>query len=236
MKISSRPVLRPVHRPRTEGSPLMAVSHSAHTGFGEDHAALVIPGWLTGGDFALDRPGPGLWAGSGSGSVAVLSHCVPHPSQPSAGWLIALAALPRGQPPASATETFRWSQARIIGSLPNGTWSSWPATSSGWGAMRLSAPVGLGPLMLWVCAVLTHPADVPREPAHRRLGARPQIHQVPGDRPAARDVRSRAAPGASCARLTESRCAPRRRTSTGKPPPPGPAPGCRTSPTCTRAA
>ncbi|GGK63814.1 hypothetical protein GCM10011509_10240 [Ornithinimicrobium pekingense] len=194
------------------------MSHGAHVGAEGDRRSLVISGWLTGGYFVVELV-VGLW----SGSVAVISDAF-HTFSAVGGVLIALAAQALGQRPATVRETFGWSRAEILGALFNGLFLVLMAGYVFWmGAMRLSEPVEPPTsVMPWVAAggiatevvafllmyqrqktslnmkgrFLAHPADVRRQPNHRHLGARHQVHQVPGDRPPARDgVRTRAALG-----------------------------------------
>lgn len=91
----------------------------------------------------------GLW----SGSVAVLSDAF-HTFSAVGGVLIALAAQRLSQRPATASETFGWSRAEIIGALFNGLFLVIMAGYVFWmGAMRLSDPVELPTsVMLWVAA------------------------------------------------------------------------------------
>jgi hypothetical protein len=217
----------------------MAMSHSTATGVGEDHGALVITGWLTGGDFALDRPGLGLGLGRGRGRWR---------SSPTA--FLTLLNRRRGG-------SSRWRHCHAVsrprrrqrrsGGARRGSSARCPKGLGHHGRLRLldGAPCGClrpsGSDLRDAVGVRRSGTSCRRSSATCSSSSRCSSSGSPGSwRPTSCSRRSFSCctgrPGASCARLTESRCAPRRRTSTRKPPPPGPAPGCRTSPTRTCAA
>lgn len=119
--------------------------HAGHMPATGDRRALVISGWLTGIYFLVEL-GIGLW----TGSVAVMSDAF-HTFSAVGGVLIALAAQRLGERGASATQTFGWIRAEILGALFNGLFLVGMALYVLWmGAMRLMEPIELAttPMLL----------------------------------------------------------------------------------------
>ncbi len=110
--------------------------------------ALVISAWLTGLYFVVEL-GAGIW----TQSIAVLSDAF-HTFSAVGGVLVALVAQRLSAREASATETFGWNRAEIVGALINGIFLVGMAlVVIGMGAMRLMEPIELPTtVMLWVAA------------------------------------------------------------------------------------
>lgn len=113
---------------------------------GESHTrALAVTGWLTGVYFGIEL-GIGLW----TGSVAVISDAF-HTFSAVGGVLIALVAGRVAARPASATASFGWIRAEIVGALLNGLFLLAMAGFVFWmGVRRLQNPmvVPTGPMFL----------------------------------------------------------------------------------------